>query len=166
MSNASINNYIDSVGTLVQNAQDRHFRKWPLLGQTGPAPEIGEMPSTYAAELDTLKRWISLRLAWLDENIPGNCLPVIPSTGNELSTIAFRYYPNPSSGQFQFEGISKSTQPLEFSVYDISGKCIYHVILDKNTLNFNYTQKQTGMYFFQIRDEQEVIQQGKLVVIE
>jgi hypothetical protein len=166
MSNASINNYIDSVGTLVQNAQDRHFRKWPLLGQTGPAPEIGVMPTTYTAELDTLKHWISLRLAWLDENIPGNCLPVVPSTGNELSSEAFRYYPNPSVGQFRFEGISKTTQSLEFSVYDISGKCIDQFQLASNIANFGYSLKHPGLYFFQIKDEQQVIQQGKLVVFE
>jgi hypothetical protein len=105
-------------------------------------------------------------LAWLDENIPGNCLPVVPSTGNEFSLEAFRYYPNPSSGQFHFEAISKSTQPLEFSVFDISGKCIYKLILNKNIQNFSYTQKQVGMYFFQIKDEEQVIQQGKLVVID
>ena len=166
MSNASINQYIDSVGNLVQNAQDRHFRKWPLLGQTGPAPEIGVMPTTYAAELDTLKQWISTRLAWLDENIPGNCLPVVPSTGNEFSLEAFRYYPNPSSGQFTFKGNLKSTQPLEFSVYDISGKCIDHIQLAANIQNFGYSLKHPGLYFFQIKDEKNLIQQGKLVVIE
>ena len=166
MSNASINQYIDSVGTLVQNAQDRHFRKWPLLGQTGPAPEIGVMPTSYAAELDTLKQWISRRLAWLDENIPGTCPTVVPFTGAAISASAFKYYPNPSAGQFRFEGISKTTHPLEFSVYDISGKCIDKLILDKNIQNFSYTQKQAGLYFFQIKDDKQVMQQGKLVVIE
>jgi hypothetical protein len=124
------------------------------------------MPTTYAGELDTLKHWISLRLAWLDANMPGNCLPVVPSTGNELSSEAFLYYPNPSVGQFMFEGIKKSTPPLEFLVYDIRGKCIDKLILDKNILNFSYSQKKAGIYFFQIRDEQQVIQQGKLVVID
>ena len=166
MSNASINQYIDSVGTLVQNAQDRHFRKWPLLGQTGPAPEIGVMPTTYAAELDTLKQWIFKRLAWLDENIPGTCPTVVPHTGAAISASAFKYYPNPSVGQFRFEGITKTTQPLEFSVYDISGKRIEKLTLDKNILNFSYTQKQAGIYFFQIRDDKQLIQQGKLVVME
>jgi hypothetical protein len=151
---------------LVQNAQDRHFRKWPLLGQTGPAPEIGVMPTTYAAELDTLKQWISKRLSWLDENIPGICPPIFVGNGKGISAEAFRYYPNPSAGKFQFEGISKSTQTLEFSVYDISGKCIDNIQLAANIQNFGYSLKHPGLYFFQIKYEKNLIQQGKLVVFE
>jgi hypothetical protein len=139
MSNASINHYIDSVGTLVQNAQERHFSKWPLLGQTGPAPEIGVMPTTYTAELDTLKHWISKRLAWLDENMPGTCPPIFVSTGEEISADVYNYYPNPSSGQFKFVGISKSGHQLSFSVYNISGKCIDNIQLDTHKQNFCYT---------------------------
>ncbi|MBK8498936.1 MAG: CotH kinase family protein [Flavobacteriales bacterium] len=74
LSEGGIFAYIDSVGARVQNAQARHFQKWPILGVSGPAPEVLSCATTYAAELDTLKHWIALRLQWLDANIPGSCI--------------------------------------------------------------------------------------------
>ena len=62
--------YIDSIADRVQYAQARHFQKWPILGISGPAPEVGAIANTYSAELDTLKAWITRRLAWLDINLP------------------------------------------------------------------------------------------------
>ncbi|MBK6754149.1 MAG: CotH kinase family protein [Flavobacteriales bacterium] len=87
--------YIDSIGARVQTAQVRHFQKWPILGVSGPAPEVLAVATTYAAELDTLKSWIALRLAWLDDNIPGVCSPTSFEAGPERVRSAV--YPNPST---------------------------------------------------------------------
>jgi hypothetical protein len=90
----SLFNYIDNMGALVQNAQSRHFQKWPILGLSGPAPDLGEVPDTYLGELESLKNWIGIRLDWLDENIAGLCT----STGLiEYNTITeLKIYPNPA----------------------------------------------------------------------
>jgi hypothetical protein len=100
-----INNYIDSVRNLVQAAQARHFQKWPLLGVSGPAPEMGSIATTYNAELDTLKHWIQLRLNWLDTNIPGNCSSIPGSNKNGFdNNNSFSCFPNPSNGLIYFKG--------------------------------------------------------------
>ena len=93
--------YIDSIKNLVQNAQERHFKKWPILGMSGPAPEIGAIATTYNAELDTLKGWINLRLQWLDANIPGVCSNTGVSTFNISNGI--KCYPNPTNNYFNIE---------------------------------------------------------------
>jgi hypothetical protein len=99
----TIFNYIDSVGNLVQNAQARHFKRWALLGVNGPAPEVGAIATTYAAELDTLKHWIKVRLQWLDANIPGKCIKVPTSVAYEDQWMPLKYYPNPSTGIVNIE---------------------------------------------------------------
>ena len=40
---------------------------------SGAAPDFGPVATTYNAELDSLKSWISTRLQWLDANMPGLC---------------------------------------------------------------------------------------------
>ncbi|HRH39102.1 MAG TPA: CotH kinase family protein, partial [Flavobacteriales bacterium] len=96
LSTESIFAYIDSVGARVQNAQARHFQKWPLLGLSGPAPEVLACATTYNAELDTLKGWIAQRLAWLDANMPGLCSQ--ESVSENAGATALTCYPNPTTG--------------------------------------------------------------------
>jgi hypothetical protein len=123
---AYIFSYIDSVENLVQNAQARHFQKWPILGISGPAPEAGNVATTYSGELDTLKAWIKLRLQWLDENLPGLCPNV--SIGDDQRQVenTLYFYPNPGNGNFHFEGYINSDTPLQMCVFDLTGKMIVH----------------------------------------
>lgn len=97
LSNDYLFNYIDSIGELVQNAQTRHFQKWPVLGISGPAPDLGPVATTYYGELDSLKNWIATRLEWLDANIPGNCIAPGVAEASVLSNI--ECYPNPTDQQ-------------------------------------------------------------------
>ena len=82
------------MGALVQNAQSRHFQKWPILGLSGPAPDLGEVPDTYLGELESLKNWIGIRLDWLDENIAGLCTSAGLIEYNTITEL--KIYPNPA----------------------------------------------------------------------
>jgi hypothetical protein len=157
--------YMDSVESLVQNAQARHFQRWPLLGLSGPAPEIGNVATTYAGELDTLKAWITLRLQWLDENIPGLCPNV--SIGDDLRQIAnnFYFYPNPGNGNFHFEGFIDSDTPLQMHVYDLTGRMIDRVSLPPGSLKFDYRLNRKGVFLFTITSNNGILQSGKLIVL-
>jgi len=66
-SNSYIFNYIDSVASLLEDAQVRHYQRWPILGQNVGAPEVDEQPATFEGEIQKFKNWISTRLTWLDE---------------------------------------------------------------------------------------------------
>jgi hypothetical protein len=157
--------YIDSVRNLVQNAQARHFQKWPILGISGPAPEVGTIATTYNGELDTLKAWINLRLQWLDENMPGLCDNV--NIGDEIrAPLSFlRYYPNPGNGNFHFEGYIISTAPLQMTVYDLSGKMIDRMSLQPGNLQFDYQLNRKGVFFFTITNFNGMVRSGKLIVL-
>ncbi len=93
----SINFWIDSVAAYLNEAQQRNFIKWPILGvYVNWNYYIGQ---TYQNEVDYLKMWIEARSKWLDNNLPGNCIPVINAVENS-PTLSFYISPNPSNGNF------------------------------------------------------------------
>ncbi|MEO8148009.1 MAG: CotH kinase family protein [Bacteroidia bacterium] len=158
---AYIFSYMDSVRNLVQNAQARHFKKWPILGVSGPAPEVGAIATTYNAEIDTLKAWINLRLQWLDANIPGLCSYVGMEQLNSIQTL--KCFPNPSTGNFHFEGLINESSTL--SIYDAAGKMIDHFEINKGNVQLNYQLNRKGVFYFRITNRTGLLQYGKLVVI-
>lgn len=114
--------FMDSVHARVQNAQVRHFQKWPILGMSGPAPDIGPVATTYAAEIDSLKAWITLRLAWLDANIPGTCSEVsVPELSDRN---ALTCHPNPAQDRVRIAG---SALPAVVHISDALGRAVLSV---------------------------------------
>jgi len=84
---------IDSVVSILNESQLRHFDKWRILGINVGTPEVDEQPSTYEGEIEKLKKWISTRLGWLDKNMVGNAGSQSPDTSN----VIYRLFPNPAS---------------------------------------------------------------------
>jgi hypothetical protein len=157
--------YIDSVQNLVHNAQARHFQKWPILGISGPAPEVGTIATTYNGELDTLKAWIAERLRWLDDSIPGFCPNVSVKENHPVSEDFLRYYPNPGNGDFHFEGFFDGKTPLQMTVYDLSGKLIDRMDIPPGSIQFDYRMNRKGIYLFRLQGGNKQLQYGKLVVL-
>jgi len=63
----NIFNHIDSVGNYLNDAQNRNFARWDILGDwVWPNYQLG---LTYHDELDFLKYWIYNRINWIDQNI-------------------------------------------------------------------------------------------------
>ena len=111
--------YIDSMKNLVENAQTRHFKRWPILGMSGSAPDFGPVATTYHAELDSLKGWISTRLQWLDENIPGLC-EISGITETSLSDRV-NCYPNPTNDYLIIDYALPSAKNVSIHLYNYSG---------------------------------------------
>src|SRR5208283_2378201 len=98
LSEESLNHYIDSIHTLVNEAQVRHYQRWPILGIDVGTPEVDAQPTTFDGEITKFKNWISTRLTWLDANMPGNAAQEtgVPSTAAEPKNFALsQNYPNP-----------------------------------------------------------------------
>jgi len=124
--------YIDSVHTLVEEAQVRHYKKWPILGINVGTPEIGSQPLTYDEEIVKFKAWIKTRLAWLDANMPGSCPNV--SVGNYKDNGILSAFPNPViAGQWlTINSSAFSTNKTIVELIDINGK---NVLKDAFVLN-------------------------------
>ncbi len=68
---------IDAYADTLNEAQERNFQRWPILGQyVWPNYFIGQ---TYEAEIQFLKDWIEDRLNWLDSQLFDSQPPEAPT---------------------------------------------------------------------------------------
>lgn len=82
---------IDSVAALVNEAQVRHYNVYSITSTIRRSPELDSISTTYTGEIDKLKNWIAVRLAWLDANMVGQSTSV-----TEVDALArIRIFPNP-----------------------------------------------------------------------
>ncbi len=157
----SINNYIDSMTLYLDDAQQRHYAKWPILGSDTGAPEVDPPALTYQEEIDRLKNWINLRINWLDENIPGTCNLVDEIVENN-SIENLKVFPNPSSDivrvSFPFGKIE------QIKLIDLNGKVIEIQNGNANSAFFNVKDLNPGLYMIQIIDTKGKSYSDKLLV--
>jgi len=119
MSNKAVFAMMDSLYNVVKNAQVKHFQKWQILGKNVGAPEVDAQPATYTGEVEKLKNWITLRLNWLDKNMPGKCSTV--NTYQLAENKGIRIYPNPATDELNI--ISGETIS-SVQIFDLAGKTI------------------------------------------
>ena len=86
-----LHSVIDSVADLLNEAQERHYQRWKILGRNVGTPEYGEQPATFSGEIEKFKSWIARRLAWLDANMIGK-----PAPGTNNNKPIYRIFPNPA----------------------------------------------------------------------
>ncbi len=92
----SIKKWIDNNAAFLNEAQQRHYQRWPILGQNVGTPVIGPIPTTFQGEINDFKNWINLRLNWLDANMPGNCFNITAASSNNWQP-SITVFPNPAS---------------------------------------------------------------------
>ena len=134
--------YIDSIANVVSVAQDRHYTRWPILGINVGTPEVGTQPTTYVGEITKFKGWITDRLAWLDNNMPGNCISVgVEEPKNNEPYWAI--YPNPSKDKLN---IYVDEPIVTISIYDMFGKLIIQHNKIFSPLQILNTGSLSGLY--------------------
>jgi hypothetical protein len=142
LSETNLNHVIDSVASLLDEAQERHYQKWKILGINVGTPEQGEQPDTFEGEIEKFKNWINRRLAWLDANMVGE-----NSSGDEESPI-FRVFPNPAATNLRVESNEKIKR---ITIYSLTG----NPILEKSdcedyTTSVNVSQLKPGLFIVRI----------------
>ena len=60
--------FIDATARQLDEAQQRNFTAWPILGQY-VWPNDFAVGSTYQDEVNTLKQWLRERIEWMDEHL-------------------------------------------------------------------------------------------------
>ena len=93
LSTAVLHSWIDSIGTLLNESQDRNFTMWPILG-TYVWPNPSPIPPDYPGVIQELKDWITNRALWMDANLPGNCS--LTGQQNIAGITNVNAYPNPA----------------------------------------------------------------------
>lgn len=162
LSDQYLYDFIDSYALILQEAQERHFAKWDeLLGNSGGFPFGGGMWSggdlwfnaynveSYDEEIQVLKKWISDRLAFLDENLTGECL----SSVNEIEMAdQITLYPNPVTETLHIE----SAVPLtSISIYNMLGSVMSSTEVNGKTsiVISAISELPKGIYFMELVTE-------------
>ena len=123
----SIFSFIDSVALYLNDAQQRNFHRWNILGKyVWPNYYVG---NTYQDELVYLKKWISDRLIWIDNNISHLGTPYLSL--NELLV-----YPNPTVRMMNVMFYTDLNTDLKVTLtkINISGKTKTIDVLDSQFL--------------------------------
>lgn len=151
-----LNFLIDSIVTLTAEARERHFQRWPVLGQyIWPNPE--PIPTTYDGEINALKQWILNRVEWIDNNISnkGTCADYSYPTGIKETVIIY-FSPNPFSGNENIIIESRVSQTMNINVFNAEGKKMrttqYQLSTGYNSIPLNATSWAAGIYFFQFQN--------------
>lgn len=118
LSEAQIFSYIDSNAQYLWEAQQRHYQRWPILGLNVGTPVIGPIPTTFQGEIEGFKGWISLRLNWLDLNMPGICTTYDPDPDEELEQPLL--FPNPADRNAYID-LNRPSVYFTFKVFNIKG---------------------------------------------
>ena len=152
ISNDHLNHIIDSVVTLTNEARERHFQRWPILGQY-VWPNPNPIPTSYSGEIIALKEWITNRLSWIDNNIPnaGACEDWQDIVSEKLEVSI---YPNPNNGiDATIKIKTKDPQTIYLKVFDGVGRLVHtqsiNAVPVSNLITIEEAKKwQTGIYYF------------------
>ncbi|MFM7838947.1 MAG: CotH kinase family protein [Chitinophagaceae bacterium] len=143
---------IDSLAGVVQEAQQRHFKRWPILGKyVWPNPQ--PIATTYAQEIDLLKSWLSARLDWITNSLPnaGVCYDY-PNAYTESVIVSI--LGNIFSNTAQLRVQSRYNQDLSVQVVDMLGRNWgsqrYSLRTGINNLALQTGHWASGIYFIRM----------------
>jgi hypothetical protein len=136
ISQKEIENTIDSVANLLDEAQVRHFQKWNILGINTGTPESGIQPTTFNGVITQFKEWIGKRLAWLDANMIG---PALADENNTTDQFRCRVFPNPVSDILYVES---DLEISKISLYNITGILVQE---KSNLCDYSVSTDVTGL---------------------
>jgi len=157
----TLHDYIDNTAAEIDEAQERNFQRYPILGQyVWPNSFVGD---TYQSEVNFLKNWLADRLDWMDENIGGNCdLVATPET--TTTNFDLQIFPNPFADELNI---------LLTNDYFKKGRIVFKNVLGQTVLQQNIEANQAllvetglfenGMYFYEIWINEEKIKVASLI---
>lgn len=150
--------WIDSMALYLDEAQQRNYTKWPILGiYLWPNNFVG---ATYAEEIQYLKDWTTQRLAWLDANMYGACDDL--GTENILEENGFTMYPNPASDYLEIHFLTDKI-PTRISITNAAGIICMQVADQIQTNILDISTLETGVYFIQMQFEDGTMETAHFV---
>jgi subtilisin-like proprotein convertase family protein len=156
----NIMNHIDSLANFLNESQQRHFVRWPILGvYTWPNPQ--PLATTFAGEIASLKAWVRNRINWMDNNLPGNCWNVGVQEVNGFES-SFNVYPNPFTDELHMDFYLDADAKLKMELCDELGRVIRQTSEQEfgaggNKMLFQLSQDiAPGIYFLKVTSENGV----------
>ncbi len=163
-----INGIIDSVAAYIDEAQQRNFIKWPILG-------IKIWPNyyyfkTYAEEVSFLKNWIGDRLSWIDIELTGGSLDTDGVNYRQPSTFfVYQNYPNPFNSATTIKFQMPSPDFVTLKVFDVMGREISTPVSETLPAGLHIRRwyagsLSSGVYFYRL-EAGNFYQTRKLILV-
>ncbi len=150
---ANLNQVIDSIVQLTDEARQRHFKRWPILGQY-IWPNPNPIPNSYNEEISYLKLWLEQRLIWIDQNLPKQIKPNWPVSNT--GTLQVNVFPNPINSNSIIQIIAKEAQEISLELFQINGKLTFSkkklLVEGQNQVDQNLTFLSSGIYLLVIKN--------------
>ena len=153
----TINYFIDSIATLVDQANKRHFDRWPINSRNA-APEVEPPSETYNEEISRLKEWIRKRLTWLDINIPrlrNNITSAEGASSKPSVFLLLQNYPNPFNSSTKISFTIPERSFVTLKIFDALGREVSQLVSDEissGTYSYDWDAEglPSGIYFYQL----------------
>jgi hypothetical protein len=164
LSNDVVLNYVDSVATVLnQEAQQRNFRKWPVIG-TYVWPNYKFDFTTYDGEVTWMKTWIKDRMVYLDGVFNSTIAGVNEGAGQNVIVTAF---PNPFDQEVVFDYEIPGPGVTKIEIFDVVGRNVSSMVNSQNEAG-RYSAKATfaappGLYVYRVTHNDGKPVTGKLV---
>ena len=160
LSNDSILGFIDSTAARLAAAQQRHFTLYPVWGiylWPNPSP----IAQSYAEEISFMKSWITQRLIYLDNSIPGICQPAgILNAALNHSDIRISMDADKGAIRIHVQQPFFRKHPGRFEIYDTFGKLLVSGSIgfeNETTCISAGSLKSSGLYQIRILDAESTL---------
>jgi subtilisin-like proprotein convertase family protein len=118
-----VHHYLDSMAVLLNEAQQRHYQQWPILGLNifgSPVPA----PQTYQGEIDLFKQFLSSRMNWMDANLQGTCHNLGTEDLKDANDAYVSIFPNPFQNGFHVNYFLNTTSDVSIELMDPLGRLV------------------------------------------
>jgi len=141
LSTDHILHYLDSMAVTFNQIEERNYAKWPILGiYIWPNHFIG---TSYQEEIYYMEDWITQRLDWMDENMPGICFPVAVE---EPTNQALSIYPNPATQSITLQFPESKSSLDRVTITNLSGIQFLSQQVNGNQSILDISQLPPGIY--------------------
>ncbi len=146
----SINNYSEFCGTIICNNGS--------LGALNTGVVLNGRSLTTAGAITTNA------ITAIASPIPGSCGATVGVVALDAINEAVTIYPNPFSSftTIVLNDISQ-LNTANFRIYDVLGKEMMNKVINKSSTTFDTSNLTSGVYFYQIISNKNILQSGKLI---
>jgi hypothetical protein len=150
--------FIDSVSNAIKESRIMNYKVWPLL--SAPILWPSYIPPTYEFEIDTMKQWIVMRAAWMDNNIDKihYSLPRSSIEENEINNLnhEISIYPVPFTDYINIK-LTNNEEIDVVEIIDVTGRLIIQKSITPGNIGIckinGLDELQSGIYLISIKQE-------------
>ena len=149
--------FIDSCANYLNEAQQRNFEKWPVLGVFIWRETTGYKDrNTYQKEIDYMKSFLSARLNWMDNQLQNTSTAVAEPRTHPAVFSLTQNYPNPFNPATTISFTLPSRSSVSLKIFDVSGREVATIVSEEMSAG-NYSRQwnaaniSSGIYFYRLQ---------------